>query len=74
VAHDPESRRLIGRARADEKAGCNLAIGKSLGDEPQHLQLASGERFDQKVTVGYIYMMKLIHMVEDKIHSRSIGP
>ena len=34
----------------------------------------TGEPFDQEVTVGYIYMMKLIHMVEDKIHARSIGP
>ena len=34
----------------------------------------TGEGFDQKVTVGQIYMMKLIHMVEDKIHMRSIGP
>ncbi|PJA95860.1 MAG: DNA-directed RNA polymerase subunit beta [Ignavibacteriales bacterium CG_4_9_14_3_um_filter_34_10] len=34
----------------------------------------SGEKFHQKVTCGYIYMMKLGHMVEDKIHARSIGP
>ncbi|HYQ86448.1 MAG TPA: DNA-directed RNA polymerase subunit beta [Bacteroidota bacterium] len=34
----------------------------------------SGERFDQEVTVGYIYMMKLSHLVDDKIHARSIGP
>ncbi|MEW5842177.1 MAG: DNA-directed RNA polymerase subunit beta [Bacteroidota bacterium] len=34
----------------------------------------SGERFHQKVTCGYIYMMKLGHMVDDKIHARSIGP
>ncbi len=34
----------------------------------------SGERFDQQVTVGYIYMMKLAHLVDDKIHARSIGP
>ena len=34
----------------------------------------TGERFDQPVTVGYIYMMKLIHLVEDKIHARSTGP
>jgi len=34
----------------------------------------TGEPFDQEVTVGMIYMMKLIHMVEDKIHMRSIGP
>ncbi len=34
----------------------------------------TGEPFDQKVTVGYIYMNKLSHMVDDKIHARSIGP
>ncbi|MFA5803826.1 MAG: DNA-directed RNA polymerase subunit beta [Melioribacteraceae bacterium] len=34
----------------------------------------SGEKFHQKVTCGYIYMMKLAHMVDDKIHARSIGP
>ena len=34
----------------------------------------TGERFDQPTTVGYIYMLKLHHMVEDKIHARSIGP
>lgn len=34
----------------------------------------TGLPFPDKITVGYIYMMKLIHMVEDKIHTRSIGP
>jgi DNA-directed RNA polymerase subunit beta len=34
----------------------------------------SGETFDRQVTVGYIYMMKLHHLVDDKIHARSIGP
>ena len=34
----------------------------------------TGDKFDQPVTVGYIYMMKLIHLVEDKIHARSTGP
>jgi DNA-directed RNA polymerase subunit beta len=34
----------------------------------------TGEPFDQAITVGYIYMMKLIHLVEDKIHARSTGP
>lgn len=34
----------------------------------------SGERFDQPATVGIIYMMKLGHMVDDKMHARSIGP
>ena len=34
----------------------------------------TGETFDREVTVGYIYMMKLHHLVDDKIHARSIGP
>ena len=34
----------------------------------------TGEPFDQPVTVGYIYMLKLAHLVEDKIHARSTGP
>ncbi|MDO9512769.1 MAG: DNA-directed RNA polymerase subunit beta [Bacteroidales bacterium] len=34
----------------------------------------TGERFHQQATVGYIYMMKLHHMVDDKMHARSIGP
>ncbi|MBM3733982.1 MAG: DNA-directed RNA polymerase subunit beta [Acidimicrobiia bacterium] len=34
----------------------------------------TGEPFERKVTVGYIYMMKLHHLVDDKIHARSIGP
>ena len=34
----------------------------------------TGEAFDNPVTVGYIYMLKLIHLVEDKIHARSTGP
>ncbi len=34
----------------------------------------TGEPFDQEVTVGYIYMLKLSHLVDDKIHARSIGP
>ena len=34
----------------------------------------TGDQFDQRVTIGHIYMMKLSHLVEDKIHARSIGP
>ncbi|MBM3949689.1 MAG: DNA-directed RNA polymerase subunit beta [SAR202 cluster bacterium] len=44
-------------------------LGKSILSDGR-----TGERFDQPVTVGYIYMMKLIHLVEDKIHARSTGP
>jgi DNA-directed RNA polymerase subunit beta len=34
----------------------------------------SGQAFDQEITVGYLYMLKLSHLVDDKIHARSIGP
>ena len=34
----------------------------------------SGSPFDQPITVGYIYILKLVHLVEDKIHARSTGP
>jgi DNA-directed RNA polymerase subunit beta len=34
----------------------------------------TGEPFDHKITVGYLYIMKLIHLVDEKIHARSIGP
>jgi DNA-directed RNA polymerase subunit beta len=34
----------------------------------------TGEPFEQDVTVGYIYMLKLSHLVDDKIHARSVGP
>ncbi|NCP15390.1 MAG: DNA-directed RNA polymerase subunit beta, partial [Sphingomonadales bacterium] len=34
----------------------------------------TGDKFDRRVTVGYIYMLKLHHLVDDKIHARSIGP
>jgi len=35
---------------------------------------ATGEAYMQKVTVGYMHILKLVHMVEDKIHARSVGP
>ena len=34
----------------------------------------TGDRFDQEVTVGYIYMLKLHHLVDDKVHARATGP
>jgi len=40
----------------------------------QSFRRMSGDMFDQPVTVGYIYMLKLSHLVDDKIHARSIGP
>ena len=35
---------------------------------------ANGMKYDQKVTVGYMHILKLVHMVEDKIHARAVGP
>ncbi|MDH3251651.1 MAG: DNA-directed RNA polymerase subunit beta, partial [Ignavibacteria bacterium] len=51
-----------------QKAGLNESSRSVLFDG------RTGERFDQEVTVGYIYMLKLSHLVDDKIHARSIGP
>ncbi len=50
------------------KAGLNQTSKTTLHDG------RTGEPFDQEVTVGFIYMMKLSHLVDDKIHARSIGP
>ena len=48
-------------------------------DLPDHAKIhlydgRTGERFDQEVVVGYIYMLKLGHLVADKIHARAVGP
>ncbi|WP_404861779.1 DNA-directed RNA polymerase subunit beta [Georhizobium sp. MAB10] len=51
-----------------EKAGLNVSGQSTLYDG------RTGEQFDRQVTVGYIYMLKLNHLVDDKIHARSIGP
>ncbi|TCT00461.1 DNA-directed RNA polymerase subunit beta [Aquabacter spiritensis] len=51
-----------------EKAGLDPSGQSTLYDG------RTGEPFDRKVTVGYIYMLKLHHLVDDKIHARSIGP
>jgi DNA-directed RNA polymerase subunit beta len=51
-----------------EKAGLNPSGQVTLFDG------RTGDPFDRQVTVGYIYMLKLHHLVDDKIHARSIGP
>ena len=56
------------RWRCWSRRGCNTSGQVNLIDG------RTGERFDRKVTVGYIYMLKLHHLVDDKIHARSIGP
>ncbi|MDD2758122.1 MAG: DNA-directed RNA polymerase subunit beta [Patescibacteria group bacterium] len=51
-----------------------VKAGFPVGGQSQLYDGRTGEAFDHKVTVGYNYMLKLNHMVEDKIHQRSIGP
>jgi len=51
-----------------EKAGLDVSGQVTLTDG------RTGEQFDRKVTVGYKYLLKLHHLVDDKIHARSIGP
>ncbi len=48
--------------------------GLERGSKTELYNGRTGEKFHQKVTCGYIYMLKLSHLVDDKIHSRSIGP
>ena len=54
--------KMLNRANLDPSGQVKLIDGRT------------GEYFDRKVTVGYIYMLKLHHLVDDKIHARSIGP
>lgn len=49
-------------------------VGLPVGGKATLMDGRSGEQFDHQVTVGMIYMLKLSHLVEDKIHARSIGP
>ena len=59
---EEEIKRELKKANLPESGKVQLFDGKT------------GLPFKEKITVGYIYMMKLIHMVEDKVHARSVGP
>ncbi len=61
-AHEADINEMLERAGLDTSGQVTLYDGRT------------GEPFDRKVTVGYIYMLKLHHLVDDKIHARSIGP
>jgi DNA-directed RNA polymerase subunit beta len=61
-AHEPDIVEMLEMAGLDKSGQVTLIDGRT------------GEPFDRKVTVGYIYMLKLHHLVDDKIHARSIGP
>src|SRR6185369_17106304 len=51
-----------------------VEAGQSATGKTPLIDGVRGEAFEQPITVGYIYMLKLSHMVDDKIHARSIGP
>jgi len=61
-AREPDIVEMLSRAGLKETGQVMLTDGRT------------GEQFDREVTVGYIYMLKLHHLVDDKIHARSIGP
>jgi len=61
-AHEADIVEMLGQAGLDGSGQVDLYDGRT------------GDKFDRKVTVGYIYMLKLHHLVDDKIHARSIGP
>jgi DNA-directed RNA polymerase subunit beta len=61
-AHEGDVTELLKAAGLDSSGQVTLFDGRT------------GEEFERKVTVGYIYMLKLHHLVDDKIHARSIGP
>ncbi|VAV98530.1 DNA-directed RNA polymerase beta subunit, partial [hydrothermal vent metagenome] len=61
-AHEADICDMLEMAGVDRSGQVDLYDGRT------------GEKFDRKVTVGYIYMLKLHHLVDDKIHARSIGP
>ncbi|HVL82378.1 MAG TPA: DNA-directed RNA polymerase subunit beta [Actinomycetota bacterium] len=75
-AREDEIKDLLTNAK-DPRRGTVSSNGRKLVDEHGRAVLyngRTGERFDQEVTVGYIYILKLLHLVDDKIHSRSTGP
>jgi DNA-directed RNA polymerase subunit beta len=61
-ANESEIKEMLKKAGLPEDGKIHLCDGYN------------GEAFDQKATVGYLYIMKLIHLVDEKIHARSIGP
>jgi DNA-directed RNA polymerase subunit beta len=61
-------------AREDEIKALLASAGLPSSGKTALFDGMTGEQFEQPVTVGYIYMLKLSHLVDDKIHARSIGP
>jgi DNA-directed RNA polymerase subunit beta len=69
---------LVNWAKQSETIAMNVdesrPEGRRCSGKVQLFDGKTGEPFDQKVTVGYMYILKLLHLVDDKIHARSTGP
>jgi DNA-directed RNA polymerase subunit beta len=72
-ASEAEIKKYIGDAE-DKLAEMKIPAMVSKAGKTELYDGLTGDKFEQKVTVGYIYMLKLSHLVDDKIHARSIGP
>jgi len=73
-ASEPEIRQMLDIAYPDDDPHTKL-----IGFTPSKTQVTlhdgrTGEAFDRPVTVGYMHMLKLHHLVDDKMHARSTGP
>jgi DNA-directed RNA polymerase subunit beta len=73
-AGEDEIKVLLEKANAREEESNPLRPNLLESGKSTLIDGMTGEPFEQKVTVGYIYMLKLSHLVDDKIHARSIGP
>jgi DNA-directed RNA polymerase subunit beta len=75
LAHGvPMASPVFDGAREDDIVAMLEKAGLASSGQVTLVDGRTGEPFDRKVTVGYIYMLKLHHLVDDKIHARSIGP
>jgi DNA-directed RNA polymerase subunit beta len=72
-ASEAEIKHYIGKAEQELK-DANIPAMVSQAGKTELYDGLTGDKFEQRVTVGYIYMLKLSHLVDDKIHARSIGP
>jgi DNA-directed RNA polymerase subunit beta len=61
-------------ASVEEIKACLREAGEPEDGKTVLFDGKTGQPFDHRVTVGYLYMLKLSHLVDDKIHARSIGP
>ncbi len=73
-ASEAEIKELLAKANIREEERNPLRPNSLVSGKITLVDGMTGEPFEQSVTVGYIYMLKLSHLVDDKIHARSIGP